>query len=64
MKLEDEFKKVASIDNGLTLIEVSNKCVEIAENFAIGFSVWLDKNKKENKGLLIEELLEIYKKTL
>lgn len=38
--------------------------IQEKDTFAIGFSVFLDKNKKEYKGLLIEEILEIYKKTL
>ena len=44
--------------------EVVEELEQITDDFAIGFTIWLNKNKKDHKGLLIEELLEIYKKTL
>ena len=42
------------------------RCVEIADEFAIGFGQWLIKKEHEytNKIIAMEELLEIYKKTL
>lgn len=61
MTLKEKFKEVASIDNGLTLQEVSEQCEKISEEFAIGFAEWcLDENHIIlNDG---KELLEIYKK--
>ena len=44
--------------------EVVDELEKIADVFAIEFTIWLNKNKKDHKGLLIEQLLEIYKKTL
>ena len=44
--------------------EVVDELEKIADVFAIGFTIWLNKNKKDHKGMFLEELLEIYKKTL
>ena len=44
--------------------ESITKCVQIADDFAIGFGEWLIKKEHEytNKIIAMEELLEIYKK--
>ena len=55
-KFIKSYRKVFSVEN---LAEESEK---IADEFAIDFVVWLDKNKKElRRKVLIEELLTIYK---
>lgn len=60
MTLKEKFKEVASIDNGLTLQEVSEQCEKISEEFAIGFAEWaLNLHYKTE---INKELLEIYKK--
>jgi len=69
MKLEEQFYKVCFNECGLDV----NGCVEIVENFAIGFSEWL-MVKCDYKPHCVwgyqgdeytqKELLEIYKKTL
>jgi len=41
--------------------ETLNELEKIADDHAIGFAVWLDKNENNYKGLLLEELLEQYK---
>lgn len=42
--------------------EVVDSVEKIADDHAVNFAVWLNKNKKNYKGIFIEELLEIYKK--
>lgn len=57
----------SKIDNAIwtsSSSEVVDNLEQIADEFAIGFAVFLDKNKKEYKGLFLEEILEIYKETL
>jgi len=61
MKLEEQFYKVSFNENGLDV----NGCVEIAENFAIGFCDWADVNaNKYPRKTTTKELLGIYKKQL
>jgi hypothetical protein len=54
------------IDDALFYIEPKEsitKCVQIAEDFAIGFGEYLDTLTAQDMGILsIKELLEIYKK--
>jgi hypothetical protein len=45
------------------LLEASNECVKIAEDFAIGFNDWVNVNAyKFPTKTTTKELLEIYKK--
>jgi hypothetical protein len=44
--------------------ETKEQCVEIAEEFAIGFAEWLIENKVLSSKMPTKELLEIYKKEL
>ena len=63
MKLKDKFDNPIMRHNlGRNEIEeTKEQCVEIAEQFAIGFAEWLsDWHTKER----LKQLLEIYKKTL
>jgi len=56
MGLEEQYKEATSS---------YMLCVQIAENFAIGFSNWVMKRHFDNKEpKTTKELLEIYKKTL
>jgi len=72
MGLEKYFDNVEIMFEGQTgqlrydeLNNASKLCVEIAENFAIGFSNWVMKRHFDNKEpKTTKELLEIYKKTL
>ena len=55
-------EKLCEPFDGLNKTTVS-ELEKIVKDFTIGFVVWLDKNKKElRKKVLVEELLEIYKK--
>ena len=46
-------------------LDRAERCVEIAEGFAIGFAEWFIDSEGKPKGeWSIKELLEIYKKTL
>ena len=46
-------------------LDRAERCVEIADEFAIGFGEYLDSLTAQDMGILsIKELLEIYKKTL
>jgi len=56
MKLEEQFK------NATTQWFDVTECIEIAENFAIGFNEWCD--TKMYTGYTTQQLLEIYKKQL
>jgi len=38
-----------------------NQLESVADEHAVRFAVWLDKNKRNYKGLFLEQLLEIYK---
>ena len=52
------------IDDALFYIEPKEsitKCIQIADDFAIGFAEWIFKKDEENKNR-VKELLEIYKK--
>ena len=63
MKLKEKFDNpIMRYDLGRNEIEeTKEQCVEIAEQFAIGFAEWLsDWHTKER----LKQLLEIYKKTL
>lgn len=43
--------------------ETMEQLIEARDEFAIKFAVWLDKNKKEHKKIvLIEMLLDLFKK--
>lgn len=62
MKLRDKFKKYTPIEFEE---ECSDECEQIADDYAIEFAEWIDKNHKlisieiySNK----KELLEIFKK--
>ena len=70
MTLKERFLKVPMVENGLS---VSEKCEQIADEFAIGFAEWKDKFIDEvadwkQDGVYLKnrfstkELLEIYKK--
>ena len=79
MKLKQKFDNVEVMFEGQQgqlrydeLCEAGNQCVEIAEDFAIGFAEWINNNcfyerilceyiYKEDS-YTIPELLEIYKK--
>lgn len=57
MGLEDEFS--IYVDDNISF------CVEITENFAIGFKKWCDECHLYNmENFTNNDLLEIYKKTL
>jgi len=75
MELEKRFDNLIPIDFGGEMQEpLRSECVEIAESFAIGFAEWLPQNAfkesvwrmwgKGDESFTIEQLLEIYKKTL
>ena len=71
MKLKEKFDNpIMRHDLGRNEIEeTKEQCVEIAEDFAIGFAEWMINNaEKYNEYLYqiqdLNELLEIYKKTL
>jgi hypothetical protein len=66
MTLKERFKK--QLDTAIPKLYrpfyQSKKCVEIAEEFAIGFAEWLIEKEREYPNRIIrgKELLEIYKK--
>lgn len=82
--LKDKFDDVEIVFEGQEgyikydeMCDASNKCIIIAEEFAIGFTEWCTKYRELNRNykgeilyalskyddvFLIEELLEIYKK--
>lgn len=63
MSLERQFKENYRKYGGLEMnFNPTIGLEEIAENFAIGFGKWLSDNNT-NEGT-IEQLLELYKKTL
>jgi hypothetical protein len=67
MTLKDKFKEIEDLGiysyngypvwNTVILNDQSPRCVEIADEFAIGFAEWITQAE-----LPLEELLEIYKK--
>lgn len=75
MKLEEQFDKLIPIEFGGEMNPLlRDGCVEIAENFAIGFAEWLPSNAykesvwrmydKGDNSYTIQELLDKYKETL
>ena len=83
MTLKEKFEDIENLgrfsDNGYSswstrvLDEQSTQCEQIAEDFAIGFAEWKDKNcfnqgdgfynrNYKDEALTLKELLEIYKK--
>lgn len=58
MKLEEKFRDVVRIDNGLTIGEVVSGCTTIADNYAEEFGKWLRENDDES--LMMSHLLEIF----
>ena len=74
MELKEKFKDCAIVD-AVGMID-SDKCVEIAEDYAIGFAEWIDKNRygklangkwicaNNSEVATIETLLEIYNNSL
>jgi len=64
MTLKEKFKK--QLDTATPILNrpwyQSQKCTEIADEFAIGFAEWLDINFKLNfTNNVFKELLKIYK---
>jgi len=61
MTLKEKFNQWLNTNPNETLRDI--QCEIIADEFAIGFVVWIDKNQKGlNRKVIIEELLQIYKK--
>jgi len=58
MSIEEQYNKVEYNEQGIDVY----KCLEIAENFAIGFAEWFCSH--DHLHGTMRELLEIYKKTL
>lgn len=59
MKLEEQFTHVSPIEMPEWM---ASDCVQIAENFAIGFAEWFCTHNHLHGTM--KQLLEIYKKTL
>ena len=73
MKLEKQFEevetRVCNLIDGDYFCRISpscvTECVEISENFAIGFAEWHNRNSNNYpRQFATKQLLEIYKKTL
>ena len=63
MTLKEKLKTEFPINTEKKSNKFANKCVEIAEEFAIGFGEYLDSLTADDMGILsIKELLEEYKK--
>jgi len=67
MKLEEQFDNLDRFIEEVEFFHDTPACIEIAENFAIGFAKFyfvekVDETKENYK--TTEQLLEIYKKTL
>jgi len=74
MTLEQQFSKIAAIDNGLTLYEVSQQCTKITRELSLSFSIfcaenyvyyplhktWLNNLYIDGKTYTTEALLKIY----
>ena len=60
-RIEELFELVG--DGDLYRYEASEKVIELADDFAIGFADWLMKTRFQSiKNIKTEKLLEIYKK--
>jgi hypothetical protein len=59
MKLNKKYCGLIDSDNGYDNQLLADCCVEIADDFAIGFAEWLQENDGATN---YKELLEIYKK--
>lgn len=71
MKLREQFKTEVSINTSGESGRFADKCVEIADNYAIGFAEWYWNNsyslkfkKEDGKYPEYKELLEIYKQEI
>ena len=66
MILKEKFNKLIPIEFGGMQEPLLSNCVEISEDFAIGFAEWMKWIRYDNAELYIthstKELLEIYKK--
>jgi hypothetical protein len=59
MTLKEQFDVLIPIEFGGMQDPLLSNCVEVADEFAIGFAEWLQKN---DGSASYQELLEIYKK--
>jgi len=61
--IKEQYKEIVCGWNEERTENVSNRCTEIADEFAIGFGEYLDSLTYQDMGeFTIKELLEIYKK--
>ncbi len=64
MTLKEKFEQYAKEEIWRTRNYNAEECEYIAEEFAIGFAEWKEVNQIDHLKATIQELLEIYKKTL